>query len=128
MSLKLTRRGPHHSLLLELRHSGGTILGQASIPLCRLLGALSYTLLYVNLHPSNPKTPPISLELQARIVSEISKPAINLLGYPGEDRDLIRMDTQETFIGQFLQGREGVEVDAEVLRVCSASSASGNAD
>lgn len=125
MSLKLTRRGPNHSLLLELRNSGGTSLGQASIPLSRLLGALSPTLLYVKLHPSNPKTPPITLELQARVVSAISKPAINLLGYLGEDRDLIRMDTQETFIGQFLQEREGVEVDAEVLRVCSAS---GNAD
>lgn len=124
MSLKLSRRGPHHSLLLELRNSG-TSLGQASIPLSRLLGALSPTLLYVKLYPSNPKTAPITLELQARVVSAISKPTINLLGYQGEDRDLIRMDSQETFIGQFLQGREGVEVDAEVLRVCSAS---GNAD
>jgi len=79
----------------------------------------------VKLHPSNPKTPPITLELQARIVSAISKPAVNLLGYLGEDRDLIRMDSQEIFIGHFLQGREGVEVDAEVLRVCSAS---GNGD
>lgn len=124
MSLKLSRRGPHHSLLLELRNSG-TSLGQASIPLSRLLGALSPTLLYVKLYPSNPKTAPITLELQARVVSAISKPTINLLGYQGEDRDLIRMDSQETFIGQFLQGREGVEVDAEVLRVCGAS---GNAD
>jgi hypothetical protein len=79
----------------------------------------------VKLHPSNPKTPPITLELQARIVSAISKPAVNLLGYLGEDRDLIRMDSQEIFIRHFLQGREGVEVDAEVLRVCSAS---GNGD
>jgi hypothetical protein len=92
LSLKLTRRGPHHSLLLELRNSG-TSLGQASIPLSRLLGSLSPTLLYVKLHPSNPKTPPITLELQARVVSAISKPAINLLGYLGEDRDLIRMDS-----------------------------------
>ena len=93
LSLKLTRRGPNHSLLLELRNSGGTSLGQASISLSRLLGALSPTLLYVKLHPSNPKTPPITLELQARVVSAINKPAINLVGYLGEDRDLIRMDT-----------------------------------
>jgi hypothetical protein len=92
LSLKLTRRGPNHSLLLELRNSGSS-LGQATIPLSRLLGAVSPTLLYVKLHPSIPKASPITLELQARIVSAISKPAISLLGYQGEDRDLMRVDS-----------------------------------